>query len=145
MTYHPIKVGCKKISSSADMVQTVVFDQMSSHCDPDLEDSKPIFLHDSLAHGMLHHHTKFAQRRSAAEEISSRRTFTGILNLFCDLDLDHNRAIQSFHLMKMCHQTKFTCTTCKRISSSDNILKSHILIILFLTVTLTLKTANHSI
>ena len=50
MTYHPIKVGCKKISSSADMVQTVVFDQMSSHCDPDLEDSKPIFLHDTLAH-----------------------------------------------------------------------------------------------
>ena len=34
---------------------------------------------------------------SAAEEILSRWTFTGILNLFCDLDLDHNRTIQSFH------------------------------------------------
>ena len=64
---------------------------------------------------------------------------------FCDLDVDHNRAIQSFHktiqLMMMCHQAKFSC---KRISSSDNILKRHILIILSLTVTLTLKTANQS-
>ena len=50
MMYHPIKFGCKKISSSADMVETVTFDQMSPHCDPELEDSKPIFLHDTLAH-----------------------------------------------------------------------------------------------
>ena len=61
---------------------------------------------------------------------------------FCDLD--HNRAIQSFHktiqLIMMCHQTKFSC---KRISSSDNVKKS-LLIILTLTVTLTLKTANQS-
>ena len=48
--YQLIKFGCKKISSSADMVETVIFDQMSPHCDPELEDSKPIFLHDTLAH-----------------------------------------------------------------------------------------------
>ena len=82
---------------------------------------------------------------SAAEEMSFRWTITGILNLFCDLDLDHNTAIQSFHktihLLMMCHQTKFTC---KRISNSDNIFKSHVLIILFLTVTFILKTANQS-
>ena len=47
--YHPIKFGCKKISSSADMVETAIFDQMSVHCDPELEDSIPIFLHDILA------------------------------------------------------------------------------------------------
>ena len=82
---------------------------------------------------------------SVAEDLSSRWTFTGILNLFCDLNLDHNRAIQSFHntlhLMIMCHQTEFSC---KRISSSDKILKSQILMILSLTVILTLKTANQS-
>ena len=43
--------------------------------------------------------------------------------------------------MMMHHQTKFCC---KRISSSDNILKSNILIILSLTVILTLDTPNHS-
>ena len=75
----------------------------------------------------------------------SRWTFTGILKLSCDLELDHNRAIPSFHrtihLMMMYHQTKFNC---KRIRNSDTTLKSHILIILSLTVTLTLKTANQS-
>ena len=50
MMYHPIKFGCKKISSEADMVETVISDQMSPQCDPELEDSKPIFSHDTLAH-----------------------------------------------------------------------------------------------
>ena len=50
MMYHPIKFGYKKISSSADMVKTVIFDQMSIHCDTELDDSKPIFLHKTLAH-----------------------------------------------------------------------------------------------
>ena len=141
--YQPIIFGCKKISSSADMVETVIFDQMSPNYDPKRDDSKSIFLHDTLAHNVAS--PSLVTEGSAAEEISSRWTFTGILNLFCDLDLDYNRAIQSFHktihLMIMCHQTKFSC---KRISGSVNILKSHILITLSLTVTLTLKTANRS-
>ena len=47
LMYHPRRFCCKKISSSADKVK---FDQMSPHCDPELEDSEPIFLHDTLAH-----------------------------------------------------------------------------------------------
>ena len=54
--------------------------------------------------------------------------FNGIFNFLCDLDLDNNTAIQSFHkiiyLLMMCHQTKFSC---KRISSSED--RKHILII----------------
>ena len=50
--YYPINSGCKKIRSSSDMVETVISDQMSPHCDPELEDSKPIFLHDTLAHNV---------------------------------------------------------------------------------------------
>ena len=46
----PSKFGCKMVSSSADIVETVIFDQMSPHCDHELEDRKPIFLHDILAH-----------------------------------------------------------------------------------------------
>ena len=54
MMYHQIKFGYKNISSSADMVETVTFDQMtlSPHSDPELEDSKPILLHDTLAHNI---------------------------------------------------------------------------------------------
>ena len=48
--YHPIKFGCRKISSSVEMVGTVIFDYMSPHCDPKLEENKPIFLHNTLAH-----------------------------------------------------------------------------------------------
>ena len=44
--YHPIKL----VAKSADTVETVIFDQMSPHCDPELEDSKQIFLRDTLAH-----------------------------------------------------------------------------------------------
>ena len=50
MMHHPIKSGCRRISSSTDMVETVIFDRMTPHCDPELEDSKPIFLYDTLAH-----------------------------------------------------------------------------------------------
>ena len=50
MMHHPIKCGCKKISSSADMVETIISDQMSPHCDSELKDGKPIFLYDTLAH-----------------------------------------------------------------------------------------------
>ena len=50
MMYHPIKFGCKRISSSVDMVETVILDYMSPHCDPGLEHSEPIFLCDILAH-----------------------------------------------------------------------------------------------
>ena len=50
MMYHPIKFGYKKISSSVDTVETVISDKMSPHSDPELEDNKPIFLHDTLVH-----------------------------------------------------------------------------------------------
>ena len=50
MKYHPIKIGCKKISSSVVMIETVILDYMSPHCDLELKDRKPIFLHDTLAH-----------------------------------------------------------------------------------------------
>ena len=32
------------------MVEKVIFDQMSPHCDAELEDKKPILLHYILAH-----------------------------------------------------------------------------------------------
>ena len=50
MMYHPIKWGCKKITRTADVVETLILDYMSPHYDPELEDSKPDFVHDTLAH-----------------------------------------------------------------------------------------------
>ena len=62
MMYHPIKFGCKKISSSANIVENVTFDQMSPHCDPELEDSKTIFLHDILAHDVASSYQVWLQK-----------------------------------------------------------------------------------
>ena len=50
------------ISSSVDMVQTVILDYMNPHYDPELEDSKPIFLHNTLAQDDVSL-TKFGYKR----------------------------------------------------------------------------------
>ena len=52
----------KTVSSSADMVEIVIFDQMSPHSDPEFEDSKPIFLHDTLAHDVASSYQVWLQK-----------------------------------------------------------------------------------
>ena len=94
---------------------------------------------------MLYHHAKCGYRRYSSWGDIIQINIHWNPEHFCDLDLDHNKAIQSFHktirLMMMCHQTKISC---KRNSNSENIPKSHNLTKLFLTVTLILKTADQS-
>ena len=117
---------CKKISSLADMIETVILDIYKPPIRPWTwrQQTSLLAWHSSTRWCITI--PNLVTKHSAFEEISSRWTFTGILNLSCDLDLDHNRAIQSFHktihLMMMCHQTKFRC---RRISSSEDIRKSY--------------------
>ena len=82
---HPsLNLVAKKINISAE---TVISDQMSPHCDPELEqDSKPICLHDTLAHNMV-------TKCSVVQTIPSGQTFTNIVNLCCDLDLEGSNPI----------------------------------------------------
>ena len=86
MMCHTIKVGCKKISTSVDTVEAVISDYMSPRCGRDLEDGKPIFLHDTGPWWCITIPSLVA-KGSAVEEISSRWTFTGILNLTLILTL----------------------------------------------------------
>ena len=62
MMYHPIKCSFKKISSSVDMAETVVLDYISPHYEPELEDSKPIFLHITLAHDNVSQYQVWLQK-----------------------------------------------------------------------------------
>ena len=62
MTYNPIKFACKEISSSVDMVETVILDYTSPHYGPELENSKPIFLHDTLAYNDALPHQVWLQK-----------------------------------------------------------------------------------
>ena len=73
---------------------------MSPHCDPELEDSKPIFLQYALAHDVAEQYQVWLQKIQQLRRHPVEHSSAGILNLFCDLDLDHNKAIQSFH--KIC-------------------------------------------
>ena len=117
MMYYLTKCSKEKISSSVDMVETVILDYMNIHSvtvtlNLKTENKSSCMM---LWPMMIHHHNKFGYKR-----FSSWGDIVQInICLFCDLDLDHNRAIQSFHktiqLMMVCHQTKFSC---KMISSS---------------------------
>ena len=46
---HQTRFSCKKISISVDVVETTISDYISLHCDLELEDKEPIFLHNTLA------------------------------------------------------------------------------------------------
>ena len=51
MLYYQIKFVSKRTSSLEDIAEIVLyFDYMKPHCKLDIEDSEPIFLHDTLAH-----------------------------------------------------------------------------------------------
>jgi len=59
MIYHETRSSYKRIISSEE-IETVMFGNPNF----DLEDSIPIFSHDSLAHDdLMHHHTKFENKR----------------------------------------------------------------------------------
>ena len=83
------------------MVETVILDCMSLHYDPELEHSKPIFLRDTLAHDDASPYQvwlpKVQQLRRYCPDEFSLEFWT----FFCDLDLDHNTAIQSFYQLMM--------------------------------------------
>ena len=121
------------------MVYTVTIDWMSHHCDPEHKGNKPIFLHDTLAHDDAWSYQVWLQVSSWGDIIQ--------MNIHWKFEpflwpWQHNRTIQSFYKkiqLMMSHQSKFSC---KRISSSEDILKSHILIILSFSETL--NTANQS-
>ena len=61
--YYSVKFGSKKSSTSIDMVETVIYDYTSHNCDHDLEDGKPIFSHDTLAHDDASPYHKFGCKR----------------------------------------------------------------------------------
>ena len=97
----------------------------------------------TLGFMMVYRYTKFGYRKfSGCGDIVEMNIHW--MNLSFDLDLDHNRAIQSFHktiqLIIMCHQTKLIQLQ-KDQQFRRYIRKSSFLTRSF-TVTLTLKTTN---
>ena len=108
---------------------------MSPCCDLDLEveDSMILWL------VMLHHHTKFGAKCSVDQKIPSRQTFTDILNLCCDIDLERNNPIfaQDAPAYDVVLTNQVWLQTDQQFRTYSR--NSHFLIIEALTVTLSLK------
>ena len=65
MIYTKIEFGCKRLTGLElikDIVETVIFDYISPHCDLDLEDRIPFFRMSSRLM-VVHHNTKFGYKR----------------------------------------------------------------------------------
>ena len=96
MMCHLIKFGCKKISSSADMVETVIFERFRR------------YRADTIRHMV---------------KISSGQTFTNILNLPCDRVLEHSNPIlphdMTIWLMMLYYQTKFGCKATSSLADTS--------------------------
>ena len=141
--YQTIKFGGKRISSSVDIVETVIFDYMSPHCD--LQNSIPVFLHDTLAHNNASPYQVWLQKvqhlRRYRPDEHSLKFWTFPVSLTLTTTERSNFFHKTIQLMMVCHQTKFSC---KRISSLEDVLESLTLIMWSLIVILTLKTANQS-
>ena len=63
---------------------------MSPRCELDLEGSEQISLLDTPAGWCRIIVSSLVPKRSAVQKISPRQTFTDIVNLRCDLDLEHS-------------------------------------------------------
>ena len=67
---------------------------ISPRCDLDIEVSEPLFLHDTLAYdGCCITMPGLVTKYSPVQKILSGQTFTYILNLCCDLDLEYSNPI----------------------------------------------------
>ena len=67
---------------------------ISPRCDLDNEVSEPLFLHDTLAYdGCCITMPGLVTKYSPVQKILYKKTFTYILNIFCDLDLEYSNSI----------------------------------------------------
>ena len=127
------------------MVETAISDQMSPYCDHELADSKPTFLLDTLAHDVASPYQvwlqKVQQQSRCHSDEHSLKFWTFSVTFSLTTTEQSNLFTRQSSLWWWAIQPSLVP---KRICSSDEIFKSHIFIILSLTVTLTLKTANQS-
>ena len=109
--------------------------------DLDLGYSKLFFSCMALWHMILHHHTKFDNKMFCSSE-NITQTFSDILNLCCDLDLECSNPI--FPQNTLAYDDVLPNQVWLQTTSSldDKSRDSHILIRSSLTMILTLKTAN---
>ena len=76
------------------MVETVISDYMSPRCDLDLKGSKPIFLHDSLAHDGASPYTILLRK---VQQL--RKSYFDYISPHCSLDLENSEPFFFFFFL----------------------------------------------
>ena len=142
--YYQTKFGSKRIRSSEDIVETVIFWSLwALVVTLTLKTANQSFWKTICSQWCITIPSLIVKGLTI-KKISSGQTFINILNFAITLTL--NTIIQFLHktfwLMIMHYQTKFGS---KRISSSEDIAECHILILWALAVTFTLKIAYQSL
>ena len=111
---------------------------MSPHYDLDLEDGKPMFLFETLAHDDTSPYQvwlqKVRQLRRCGQEENSIKFWTFAVTFTLSIAQQSNLFTRQASLWWCAINPKFGC---KRISSSEGVAESHILITWAFTVTLT--------
>ena len=140
MMYQPIKCGCKRISNSVDTVETVIFNCMSLHCDLNREYSNLIFSQDSLAHNDASPYHPWLQNVQQFRRYHPNKHW--IFDHFLwpwPWTQQSNLFTRDSGLWQLMY---YLSMVAKKITSSEEIVENHILIIWAFTITL--KTANQS-
>ena len=142
MMYHQTKFGCRKICSSEDIVEKSHFDQMSPRRDPDLEDSKYVFSAWHSGSRCCITIPSLVTKCSVVQNVSSKQTFTDILNCCCDLDLECSNPI--FPQDTLAYDALLLNQVWLQKDEQFKTYRgnSHILIIKALAMTLTSQTVN---
>ena len=114
-----LKFECKKNSSYVNMVETVIFAHMSPQCDLNLEDSKPVFLHDTLAHDDASPYKVWSQKDQHLRRYRPDEHSLEFWTFPVTLTTTEQSNLLTIKLMVVCHQTKFSC---KKTSSLEKLL-----------------------
>ena len=126
MMCNPTKFGLKKMSSSIDTSETIIYLIIWALTVTLNLKTANLFSCMTLGSMMVHYPTKSVTKGSAVEEISLSWTFTGILNLSRDLDLDQTE--QSYLFTRQSSSwlgaIKPIYFSCERISNSEDIKSS---------------------
>ena len=104
------------------MVETIIFDCVSPHCNLDLKVSKPTFLLDTLAHNIAWPYQVWLQKVQAFRRYCPDKHWKFEPLLWPWRSTQQSNIYKTLQLLMMYHQTKFIS---KRISNSEETAESY--------------------
>ena len=115
MMYHQTNLGCKSVSTSEDLIETIV---------PLTLNRAKLYFCMILWLMMMHHHTKFNRSEILSGQTATRKISSKLTS--CGIDLEHSDPIFSLDtslLMMIYHKTEFGCKRLTGLEFIQDIVK----------------------